>query len=78
MQEFITSLKKRDDLALDCSSLENMIAMIGGNFSLSSQGVHLYLNQNNNYSSSSVELIIPIDNLSNYSESRWVVPILKE
>lgn len=78
MEEFITSLKKRDDLALDCSSLENMLAMIGGNFSLSSQGVHLYLNQTNYTSNSPVQLIIPVENLKNHTESSWVASILEK
>ncbi len=78
MQEFILSLQKRDDLALDCSSLENMLAMIGGKFALSNQGVHLYLTQYSYYSNSSIELIIPVDNLANYSESNWIVPILEK
>ncbi|PHR31396.1 MAG: hypothetical protein COA38_08100 [Fluviicola sp.] len=77
MREFIIALKKRDDLELECSSVETMIEMIGGKFSLSNQGVHLYLSQYNNYSNSYVELIIPTDNLAKHSGSSWIVPILK-
>lgn len=79
MEEFIIALKKRDDLQLDCSSLEMMIEMINGKFSLSESGVHLYLNQqsvSNNGSYSPVVLIIPTENLNSHVESKWIVPIL--
>lgn len=77
MQEFIISLKERDDLQLECSSLENMLEMINGNFSLSDEGVILYLNQYNVYSNSQVELLIPLENLSKLPASKWIVPFLK-
>lgn len=79
MEEFIIALKKRDDLQLDCSSLEMMIEMIGGKFSLSESGVRLYLNQQSTNSAgyhSSVELLIPTENLSKHAESKWIAPIL--
>lgn len=79
MQEFVIALQKRDDLKLDCSSLEMMIGLIDGKFSLSESGVHLYLNQQstNVYGiSQPVKLLIPSENLSNHSESSWIVPIL--
>ncbi|PHR31395.1 MAG: hypothetical protein COA38_08095 [Fluviicola sp.] len=79
MQEFVIALQKRDDLKLDCSSLEMMIELIDGKFSLSESGVHLYLNQQstNVYGiSQPVKLLIPRENLSKHSESSWIVPIL--
>ena len=80
MSEFITSLKKRDDLKLDCSSLEMMIEMIGGKFTLGTDGVRLHLSQTNINSygvSEPVTLLIPIENLDNHAESKWIVPILR-
>lgn len=81
MEEFVVSLQKRDDLKLECSSLENMLEMVGGKFKLTQHGVRLYLNQyNGNYSGvgSMVELLIPLENLSQHDESKWIVPILSE
>ena len=81
MEEFVISLQKRDDLKLECSSLENMLEMVGGKFKLTQYGVRLYLNQyNGNYSGvgSMVELLIPLENLSQHDESKWIVPILSE
>ncbi|MFK7785053.1 MAG: WG repeat-containing protein [Crocinitomicaceae bacterium] len=80
MQEFIEALKQRDDLKLECSSLENMLAMINGSFSLSEDGIVLYLNQSNQndyYGNSSVELLIPNKNLEKLEGSKWIVPFLK-
>jgi hypothetical protein len=80
MQEFIEALSLRDDLKLECSSLENMLQMIGGSFSLADDGVILYLNQYNQnayYGSSSVELLIPIENLGKLPGSKWIVPFLE-
>ncbi|MDG1331106.1 MAG: WG repeat-containing protein [Crocinitomicaceae bacterium] len=77
MQEFMASLQKRDDLQLECSSLENMLAMVNGSFSLSDEGVHLYLSQYSLYSNSPMELLIPVENLAKLSKSKWIVPLLK-
>lgn len=78
-EEFIIALKKRDDLNLNCSSLEMMIQLNEGKFSLSESGVKLYLNQpsTGKYGSySPEELLIPIENLIQHSETKWIVPIL--
>jgi hypothetical protein len=69
--------KKRDDLKLECSSLENMLAMVNGNFSLSDEGVHLYLSQCNMYPSSTVELLIPIENIEKLASSKWIFSYLE-
>ncbi|MFK7785054.1 MAG: hypothetical protein AB8B56_08055, partial [Crocinitomicaceae bacterium] len=78
LDEFILALQKRDDLQLECSSLEMMIQMIGGRFSLSDKGIHLYYSNGYDYWSNSViEFLIPLDRLQLYAESKWIIPILK-
>lgn len=80
MMEFMEALKKRDDLKLECSSMENMLEMINGSFSFAEEGIILYLNQQNQYNfygSSSVELLIPTESLSKLAGSKWIVPFLK-
>ena len=77
-QEFITALQKRDDLELDCSSTENMLQIIHeSGFSLSEEGVHVFYKLNGLWDNTSLEFLIPIENLASHSESAWIVPILK-
>jgi len=79
MQEFMEALKLRDDLKLDCSSLESMLEMVNGSFSLSDEGVILYLNQSQyyDYTYKPVELVIPIERLEKLAASKWIVPFLQ-
>ena len=76
LQEFILALQKRDDLKLDCSSLETMVLMINGRFSLSEKGVHLYYHGFDYWHNEAIEFLIPLDRLKLHSESKWIVPIL--
>lgn len=80
MDEFIQALQKREDLKLECSSVENMLEMINGNFGLTDEGVSLYLNQNHNNFYGDympIELYIPLENLEKHAESKWIVPLLR-
>lgn len=77
-QEFITALQKRDDLELDCSSTENMLQIIHeSGFSLSEEGVHVFYKLNGLWDNTSIEFLIPIENLNNHAGSKWIVPILR-
>lgn len=78
LQEFMTALQKRDDLNLDCSSTENMLAFIHrSGFSLSEKGVHLYYPTFNHWHNKPIEFLIPLENLSSHADSKWIVPILR-
>lgn len=77
LEEFIVALKLRDDLQLDCSSLENMITLINGRFSLSKEGVYLYYPNYNSWHNEPIRFLIPIERLKLRSETKWIVPILE-
>ncbi len=80
MDEFIEALQQRDELKLECSSVENMLEMVRGRFRLTEDGVSLYLDRSrtNIYEVySPIELYIPLENLLKHEESKWIVPILK-
>lgn len=78
LQEFILALQQRDDLKLDCSSLETMISTINGRFSLSKEGVRLYYHGFDNWSNQAIEFLIPLERLKLHNESEWIVSILEK
>jgi len=43
LEELTKAIQARDDLHLDCSTPENWLYQIGENFSLSNEGIHLFL-----------------------------------
>lgn len=80
MDEFMEALQKRDDLQLECSSIETMLEMVNGRFRLMEDGISLYLDRNHQayYGAyTPIELFIPLENLEKHPESKWIVSILK-
>lgn len=78
IQELILAIQKRDDLKLDCSSLEMMVARINGKFTLAEEGVYLYYSGFDNWNAEMIRFLIPAANLETHSETNWIVPILKK
>lgn len=76
LEEFITALKLRDDLKLDCSNLENMVKQINGRFSLSKEGVHLHYPSYDHWHNQPINFLIPLERLNLHEETKWLVPIL--
>lgn len=71
LEELVKAIQARDDLNLDCSSPENWLYQMRENFSLSNNGIHLFLLTNNgdNYSAklhSYQVFTIPWKNLTQY------------
>ncbi len=74
--ELLEAIKKRDDLKLDCSSIDKLVDNFNDVFWLSEKGVHLHYDKNG-YGNDVVELLIPIINLKKNKESSWLVEYLK-
>jgi hypothetical protein len=75
-KELVEAIKKRDDLKLDCSSIDKLVDNFNDSFWLSEKGVHLLYDQYG-FGHATVELLIPIDNLRKYKEPSWLVEYLK-
>ncbi|MFT5858308.1 MAG: hypothetical protein ACI865_000394 [Flavobacteriaceae bacterium] len=85
--EFLIALQKRDDLDIDCSAPDKLTEIIQGKFSLSNEGVHVYLNGyssvNNDPSQvfilnqkKTASLLIPIERLRQHKETKWLGDLL--
>lgn len=61
--QLMKAIQKRDDLVLDCSSLNNMVNAIGQNFYLTKEGIQLILANHNYWTGQNVEVLIPFDEL---------------
>lgn len=74
--ELIEAIKKRDDLKLDCSSIDVLIDSFNDLFYFSEKGIHLLHNKSYLYELKE-GIIIPIENLERNSTSVWICSLLK-
>ena len=74
--QLMKAIQKRDDLVLDCSSLENMVNAIGQNFYLTHKGLWLILANHNPWTGQKVEVLIPFDELKNNTDTEWICAYL--
>ncbi len=74
--ELISAIKKRDDLKLDCSSIDQLVDNFNDVFWFSNKGIHLFYDKNG-HGYQAVELLIPIENLRKHKQSSWIGEYLK-
>jgi hypothetical protein len=74
--ELISAIKKRDDLKLDCSSIDQLVDNFNDVFWFSEKDVHL-LYDKNGFGFDAVEILVPIENLRKYKQSSWIGEYLK-
>ena len=73
--ELTKAIQKREDLNLDCSTIDNFADLVGNDFSLHEEGVILHMKRQQ-YSGQLVDLLVPWANLRSRAESGWLVKIL--
>lgn len=71
--EIIRLLKTYESSTIDCQFVDDNIGMKNHFFYLTNAGIIVI---NSRYSTQSFELLIPIDRLLLYNESKWIVPYL--
>jgi hypothetical protein len=74
--ELLAAIKKRDDLKLDCSSIDQLVDNFNDVFWFSEKGIHLQYDKNGN-GYQAVEILIPIENLKKHRQTSWFTLYLR-
>ena len=74
--ELLSAIKKRDDLKLDCSSIDQLVDNFNDVFWFTEKGIHL-LYDKNGYGYQAVEILIPIENLKKHRQTSWLTQYLR-